>query len=159
MKIKVFHLVLSHMIVAVCYNQIMTIFSSSLVHQYTSSNADAASFVAPGGAKQIRRRDDSSFSACLLVMDENFRLQEWIAYAYLTLPLRYLVVTVDPKSKVSPTEKLDIFRSELNMTIIEWSGACIVTAVATTKPSRCLFIELTSLCIIMNKNVNQRQRF
>jgi hypothetical protein len=137
MKVKVLPLVLSHMVVAVCYNEIMTIFSSFFLYQYSSSNADGASFVPPGGAQQKRRRDDSSFSACLLVMDENFRLQEWIAYAYVTLPLRYLVVTVDPKSKLSPTEKLDIFRSELNMTIVEWAGACVVTAVVTTKLRRC----------------------
>jgi hypothetical protein len=125
MRVKVFHLILSHMVVAVCYNEIMTMLPSNSMERFPAS-LDALSFAPPtltrsqGG--NPRPVDDSSFSACLLVMDENFRLQEWIAYAYLTLPLRYLVVTVDPKSKFSPTEKLDIFRSELNMTIIEWEG-------------------------------------
>lgn len=35
-------------------------------------------------------------SACLLVKDENNNLPEWIAYHYHNLPLRYLVVAVDP---------------------------------------------------------------
>ena len=63
---------------------------------------------------------NETFSACLLVMDENFRLQEWLAFAYFTLPLRYVVIAIDPRSKQPPTEKLNIFRTELNMTILEW---------------------------------------
>ena len=41
---------------------------------------------------------DEAFSACMLVMDDNHRLTEWLAYHYHVLPLRYLVVAVDPKA-------------------------------------------------------------
>jgi hypothetical protein len=34
----------------------------------------------------------STFSSCLLVMDDNHRLAEWLAYHYHVLPLRYMVV-------------------------------------------------------------------
>ncbi|KAL7479222.1 hypothetical protein ACHAW6_004965, partial [Cyclotella cf. meneghiniana] len=45
-------------------------------------------------------------SACLLVNDENPRLPEWIAYHYHVLPLRSLIVAIDPASRHQPTEIL-----------------------------------------------------
>ena len=64
---------------------------------------------------------NESFSACLLVMDENFRLYEWLAYHYHVLPLRYLVIASDPRSKQSPEPVLELFRQHLNMTILLWN--------------------------------------
>jgi Glycosyltransferase family 92 len=64
---------------------------------------------------------NESFSACLLVMDENFRLYEWLTYHYHVLKLRYVVIAVDPLSLLSPGPVLDLFRNELNMTIITWT--------------------------------------
>jgi hypothetical protein len=64
---------------------------------------------------------DETFSSCLLVMDENFRLYEWLSYHYHVLPLRYVVVAVDPRSHLSPEPVFDLFRKELNMTIITWA--------------------------------------
>jgi hypothetical protein len=64
---------------------------------------------------------NESFSACLLIMDENFRLREWIAYHYHVLPLRFLIVSVDPKSKESPDLILEQFRKHLDMTILLWN--------------------------------------
>jgi hypothetical protein len=54
-------------------------------------------------------------------MDENFRLYEWLAYHYHVLPLRYVVVAVDPRSQLSPEPIFDLFRTELNMTILTWT--------------------------------------
>ena len=70
----------------------------------------------------LPRRDQdnqSSFSACLLVMDDNHFLIEWLAYHYHTLPLRYLVIAVDPRSRTSPQSILDRWAS--NMTITRWN--------------------------------------
>lgn len=64
-----------------------------------------------------------SFSACLLVMDDNFRLPEWLAYHYHVLPLRYLVIAVDPNSHESPDAVLQQFRRELDMTIVSWGDS------------------------------------
>jgi hypothetical protein len=45
---------------------------------------------------------EKGMSACLLVMDDNHFLIEWLAYHYHVLPLRYLVLASDPRSKTSP---------------------------------------------------------
>ncbi|MGK3741416.1 MAG: hypothetical protein ACI90V_008269, partial [Bacillariaceae sp.] len=53
----------------------------------------------------INNQDSSGhFSACTLWMDDNHRLDEWIAYHYYILKLRYVVIGIDPYSKTSPTE-------------------------------------------------------
>jgi hypothetical protein len=62
---------------------------------------------------------NSTFSACLLVMDDNHRLVEWVAYHYHVLPLRYLIVAVDPRSRTSPTRILNRWR-RMGMYIEEW---------------------------------------
>lgn len=47
---------------------------------------------------------------------------EWIAYHYYALPLRYLVVAVDPQSRTSPTQVFDNWRRLLpDLTIVEWT--------------------------------------
>lgn len=58
------------------------------------------------------------FSACLLVMDDNAYLIEWLAYHYHSLPLRRLIVARDPRSRTSPSEILA--RYEGLMDITEW---------------------------------------
>lgn len=62
----------------------------------------------------------SHFSACLLVMDDNPRLAEWLAYHYHVLPLRYLIVAVDPRSQTSPTFFFNRWR-RLGMVVEEWT--------------------------------------
>lgn len=63
---------------------------------------------------------NSTFSACLLVMDDNHRLTEWIAYHFHVLPLRTLIVAVDPRSKTSPTKVLNRWR-QMGLYVEEWS--------------------------------------
>jgi hypothetical protein len=65
--------------------------------------------------------EDESFSACLLIMDDNHRLSEWIAYHYFAMPLRHLVVAVDPRSRTSPVKILDRWRPLMNVTV--WGDA------------------------------------
>lgn len=64
---------------------------------------------------------DPSFSACVLIMDENHRLPEWLAYHYYALKLRYVVAAIDPRSKTSPAPIFDMWRDRLNVTIVEWT--------------------------------------
>lgn len=47
-------------------------------------------------------KNGDGFAACLLLKDDNHRLVEWIAYHYQVLPLRSLVVAIDPNSVTSP---------------------------------------------------------
>jgi len=62
----------------------------------------------------------NSMAGCLLIMDDNFRLYEWLAYHYHVLPLQRLIVAVDPLSKTSPEPVIELFRQELNMSITTW---------------------------------------
>jgi Glycosyl transferase family 2 len=64
----------------------------------------------------------STFAACLLVMDDNHRLTEWLAYHYHILPLRYLVIAVDERSQTTPTHILNQWRRR-GMTIVQWTDA------------------------------------
>lgn len=71
-----------------------------------------------------RQLNGEAFSACMLVMDDNHRLTEWLAYHYHVLPLDYLVVAIDPNSKTSPSLILNQWRS-YGMTIVEWNNTDI----------------------------------
>lgn len=62
---------------------------------------------------------DESFSACLMIMDDNAHLIEWLAYHYTTLPLRRLIVAVDPRSQTSPIEILRRWDGMMDVTV--WS--------------------------------------
>ena len=53
-----------------------------------------------------RGTSDDGMAACLLQNTDNYWLPEWLAYHWLILPLRYLVVGVDPRTKASLLEIL-----------------------------------------------------
>ena len=64
-----------------------------------------------------------SFSACILWMDDNHRLEEWLAYHYYLLKMRYVVLNLDPWSRTSPKAIIDRWNDRenkynLNMTIV-----------------------------------------
>ena len=61
--------------------------------------------------------EDPSFLAWLLVMDDNHLLVEWLAYHYTTLPLRRLIVAVDPGSATSPLPVLERWKGRINYTL------------------------------------------
>lgn len=62
-----------------------------------------------------RKKDNEGLSACLLINDENPRLPEWLAYHYTVLPLRTLILTIDPASRSSPTSILDRWMNNMNV--------------------------------------------
>lgn len=62
----------------------------------------------------------NTFSACMLIMDDNHLLIEWLAYHFHVLPLRYMIVAVDPRSRTSPTYLFNRWRRR-GMVIEEWS--------------------------------------
>ena len=62
-----------------------------------------------------------SFSACLLIRDDNDILNEWIAYHYHTIKLRTLIVAIDPSSTTSPSSILNKWNTSTGLTIYEWS--------------------------------------
>ena len=74
----------------------------------------------PKGAKKMGLAsplDDDSFSACLLLKDDNDILNEWIAYHYHTLKLRAIVVATDPTSRTKPTVVLDRWKPFLEIDV------------------------------------------
>jgi hypothetical protein len=80
------------------------------------------------GKNNNNNNNDDGFGACLLIMDDNHFLIEWLAYHSYRLPLKHLIVAIDPKSKTSPSEILDRYRGGQHeddgtskmMTIDEW---------------------------------------
>jgi hypothetical protein len=65
---------------------------------------------APDNSRQQQKQYEEGFSACLLVMDDNHYLIEWLVYHYQSLPLKRLIVGVDLRSQTSPTMVLDRYR-------------------------------------------------
>lgn len=66
-----------------------------------------------------------SFSACIMWADDNFRLEEWLAYHYYLLKLRYVVIAIDDWNKTSVDAIVDRWNDaenkyNLNMTIKVW---------------------------------------
>jgi hypothetical protein len=59
-------------------------------------------------------------SSCLLWMDDNHYLVEWLAYHYTVLPLRRLIMCIDPKSHTSPLTILERYSSRGLMNITIW---------------------------------------
>ena len=75
---------------------------------------------APAVAPEVINDDvgeEDGFSACLLIKDDNHLLNEWIAYHYLVLPLKYLIVAVDPTSKTSPLSILQKWNNDPDMDV------------------------------------------
>lgn len=68
--------------------------------------------------RQNRRTE--SFAACLLVMDDNHFLIEWLAYHYHVLPLRNLIVAVDPRSQTSPQSILERWQDKTDLNVTVW---------------------------------------
>lgn len=97
----------------------------------TSSNRSAAT-VLPFGERTIplvgsnnntkanSTRSDLSISACIHMMDDRIKLIEWLAYHYTVLPLRNLMVGLDPKSEHvdEVTEILDRYKGLIAITIV-----------------------------------------
>jgi hypothetical protein len=105
---------------------------SSSVHETPSSSSPrdyplkgAATATATTSLKQQEhqqhRNFTHTFSACLLLKDDNDILNEWIAYHYHVLNLRRIVVAMDPGSETSPSDLFQTWRSEpFGMVIDEW---------------------------------------
>ena len=75
-----------------------------------TGDANAASSSSP----QVSGEDE--YAICVVIMDDNHRLPEWIAYRYFTLILRHLVVANDPFSKTSLSPIFDRWRDRMEIT-------------------------------------------
>lgn len=66
---------------------------------------------------------NATFSACLLIKDDNEILNEWLAYHYHVINLRHLIVAVDPLSYESPSKILKKWKVMTDLEILEWTDA------------------------------------
>jgi len=66
---------------------------------------------------------DASFSACLLIKDDNDKLSEWLAYHYSAASLKNLIIAVDPNSTTSPMPILELWNRTTDMEILLWKDA------------------------------------
>jgi hypothetical protein len=74
---------------------------------------------------------NNSVSACLMFMDDNHLLVEWLAYHYFVMPLRHVVVSPDPLSSTSPMEVLE--RWKPYMTVEVWNNTLNLNTTNTLK--------------------------
>jgi hypothetical protein len=65
--------------------------------------------------------ENTTFSFCLLIKDDNEILNEWIAYHYHTINLRHLIVAVDPLSSTSPSSIFEEWRQVFRLQVTEWT--------------------------------------
>ena len=90
-----------------------------------SSSTDSAKHLKPTSAKKKHNNNNQKgLSACLLINDENPRLPEWLAYHYHILPLRSLIIAIDPSSRLSPDTILKRWtndHTELGLDIQVWN--------------------------------------
>ena len=63
------------------------------------------------------------FAGCLLIKDDNHLLDEWLAYHSAVLPLRRLLIAIDPMSTQSPFAIIKKWNNTLNLTIDLWTDA------------------------------------
>jgi hypothetical protein len=92
----------------------------------TSKSMPSSTFVRSAAAthdphnnKNNSDTNNNTFSACLMWMDDNFRLYEWMAYHYYMIHLRFVVIHPDPASKTTPRPVLDLWRDRVR--IVEWT--------------------------------------
>lgn len=96
-----------------------------LLHQNIGSDhhPQSLSHLRPKNDNHRRNKDEKeeAFSACLMFMDDNAQLIEWLAYHYQTLPLRRLIIAVDPRSQTSPSKIIQRWKKKSKMDITEWT--------------------------------------
>jgi hypothetical protein len=68
-------------------------------------------------------KNEESMSACLLIKDDNDILNEWLAYHYHAVKLRYLVVAIDPSSEESPSDILARWHNRTDLSVELWTDA------------------------------------
>ena len=65
----------------------------------------------------------STFTFCLLIKDDNDILNEWLAYHYHTINLRYVIVAIDPSSKTSPSSIFDRWKRYFGLESDIWTDS------------------------------------
>ncbi|CAB9515100.1 expressed unknown protein [Seminavis robusta] len=81
--------------------------------------------------------------ACLLIKDDNHWVIEWLAFHWFVIPLRYLVVVIDPSSVTSPLQILDRWKDLMEIEI--WHDKDFINEQKITKQTRDIYKQNTQL--------------
>lgn len=68
-------------------------------------------------SQRLTEHNNNGTSACILVMDDNHFLVEWLAYHYHVIKLRHLIVAVDPRSLTSPKRILERWKGRMDIAL------------------------------------------
>jgi len=108
------------------FREMTEIFNKSFPSQSTDQNT-LISMMSNTFGKSIEAKDQSNtesnsnaFSSCLLIKDDNYKLPEWLAYHYTAVPLKFLIIAVDPLSSTSPRRILEFWNTTTDMEILLW---------------------------------------
>jgi hypothetical protein len=107
--------------------------NATSLHSQSSARGDKDNSMFPAGPQFWENESDiplhgglnNSVSACLLVMDDNHRLVEWIAYHYFVMPLRHLILLPDSKSRTSPMEIVQRWKPYMSIDV--WNDGDFMT--------------------------------
>jgi hypothetical protein len=93
--------------------------------------------VAEGVVEEAEEKTNDDFSACIMWMDDYHRLEEWLAYHYRTMKLRYVVIGVDPDSVGSSIDVIDRWNNSPNLKdnfhITVWNETIFVDQITLNK--------------------------
>lgn len=105
----------------------ISLFINLNIHVSISSRAHVSSYFIRGYQHNLSNDVNESdyqggFSACLLIMDDTIKLREWLAYHYVVLPLRSIIIAIDSKSK-NVTKIMDVLKEykDLDINITVWN--------------------------------------
>lgn len=110
--------------ITICISLSIRIHNQLLQSSPANDTAKHKSTSSSTNKKHSNNHSTKGLSACLLVNDENPRLPEWLAYHYQILPLRSLIIAIDPSSRLSPDTILNRWtndHTELGLDIQVWN--------------------------------------
>jgi len=95
--------------------------ASSTIQGPASSSLPSSPLPIGTDLSDLSALSTDSFGGCLMIMDDNHFLVEWLAYNWFVLPLRHLTVMVDPKSRTSPVEIFHRWKKYMKIDIVNWT--------------------------------------
>lgn len=87
--------------------------SASLRSSRSWSLPMSSSSSSSSSSPQQHRAGSSYMTSCMLIMDDNHWLVEWLAYHWTTVDLRYMIIAIDERSRTSPVSILDRWRGQI----------------------------------------------
>ena len=128
MKVIALVVVVLGMCLFLCWNNLYYLFETAAPPTTVTSSPNSPTRLSSSSSSSSRATSHHhdypfKFGACLLTKDEKQIIPEWIAYHYTVLPLRHLVVAIDPLSLTDPRPILDKYSKTLpDLHITVWTN-------------------------------------